>query len=83
MINKNIGWIEVNIIKVDFKSKKKIEKYEVRSWLCGVCFRDFKYDSRKDKRAPLLVRIRNDYYCASCIKAMNDLVEKMEKESGE
>lgn len=44
------------VIEVDFKNKRKIERYVITAWKCFICKNAFKNDSREpEKNTPRIV----------------------------
>lgn len=70
-----MGSMMTNIIRVDFKKKEKIEKYETFSIKCDVCEGVYKYDSRKDGVKPVLIQTDNLSFCKPCVEAMYDATQ--------
>jgi hypothetical protein len=60
-----------NIIKVNFKTKEKIQSYKQVEYKCSLCYKAYIYDSRYDESMPRLLQAESgDMFCFSCVDRM-------------
>ncbi len=69
-----------DVIEVDFRKKKKIEKYTIVKNVCVVCFNPVIYDSRKEDNEPYIEISRNkgQCICKACSIAIKEVVDANE-----
>lgn len=69
-----------DIIEVNFRTKKKIEKYTILKNVCVVCFNSVIYDSRKANNAPYIEISKNkgQCICKDCAIAVKEVVDANE-----
>lgn len=69
-----------DIIEVNFRTKKKIEKYTILKNVCVVCFNSVIYDSRKEHNAPYIEISKNkgQCICKDCAIAIKEVVDAKE-----
>lgn len=70
-----------DVIEVDFRKKRKIEKYTVIKNVCTICYNLVIYDSRKgDDNEPYieLERKRGECVCKQCAVAIKEVVDENE-----
>lgn len=69
-----------DIIEVNFRTKKKIEKYTILKNVCVVCFNSVIYDSRKENNVPYIEISKNkgQCICKDCAIAIKEVVDANE-----
>lgn len=67
-----------DIIEVNFRKKKRIEKYTIIKNVCVVCFRGIIYDSRKQDNEEYIEVSKNNGQCVckNCAIAIKELVDE-------
>ena len=69
-----------DVIEVDFRKRKKIEKYTILKNVCVVCFKDVIYDSRKeeDENDPYIEisKGKGHCICKACSVAIKEVVDE-------
>ena len=63
------------IIEVDFKKKKKLEKYVTKKWTCSTCNDINVYDSRKEDNVKYIQFANRSCVCKNCATAISDTVK--------
>lgn len=68
------------IIEVDFRKKKRIEKYTILKNLCVVCFNSVIYDSRSEDNQPYIEisKGKGQCICKDCSVSIKEVVDENE-----
>jgi hypothetical protein len=69
-----------DIIEVNFRTKKRIEKYTILKNVCVVCFNSVIYDSRREDNSPYIELEKNkgNCICKDCAVAIKEVVDANE-----
>lgn len=69
-----------DIIEVNFRTKKRIEKYTIVKNVCVVCFNPVIYDSRKVHNEPYIEiqKSKGQCICKDCAVAIKEVVDANE-----
>ena len=69
-----------DIIEVNFRTKKRIEKYTILKNVCVVCFNPVIYDSRREDNEPYIEisKGKGQCICKGCSISIKEVVDENE-----